>query len=46
LNLNPMVEIHVGDVKKKTSSKESTNCPFFDEVRFHVFFMPSHVLAT
>lgn len=32
LNLNPMVEIQVGDDRKKTSCKESTNCPYYDEV--------------
>ncbi|KAF6025306.1 hypothetical protein EB796_016391 [Bugula neritina] len=40
LNLNPMVEIHVGDVKKKTSSKESTNCPFFDEYFVFDYHLP------
>lgn len=32
LNLNPLVTIQIGDSSKKTSTKESTNCPFYDEV--------------
>ena len=32
LNLNPLVEIQCGDDKKMTTCKESTNCPYYDEV--------------
>ena len=32
LNMDPVVCIQVGDIKKYTSVKESTNCPYYNEV--------------
>lgn len=32
LNVNPVVCVQVGDVKKYTSVKESTSCPYYNEV--------------
>lgn len=32
LNMDPVVCIQIGDQKKYTSVKESTNCPYFNEV--------------
>lgn len=36
LNMDPVVCIQVGDQKKYTSVKESTNCPYYNEVS--IFF--------
>lgn len=36
LNMDPVVCIQVGDQKKYTSVKESTNCPYYNEVNFFV----------
>lgn len=33
LNVDPVVCVEVGDDKKYTSMKESTNCPYYNEVR-------------
>lgn len=33
LNMDPVVCIQVGDQKKYTSVKESTNCPYYNEVQ-------------
>lgn len=33
LNMDPVVCIQVGDQRKYTSVKESTNCPYYNEVR-------------
>lgn len=32
LNMDPFVCVQVGDQKKYTSVKESTNCPYYNEV--------------
>lgn len=32
LNMDPVVCIQVGDQRKYTSVKESTNCPYYNEV--------------
>lgn len=32
LNMDPMVCVEIGDDKKYTSMKESTNCPYYNEV--------------
>lgn len=32
LNMDPVVCIQIGDQKKYTSVKESTNCPYYNEV--------------
>lgn len=37
LNMDPVVCIQVGDQKKYTSVKESTNCPYYNEVSYHLF---------
>lgn len=40
LNMDPVVCIQVGDQKKYTSVKESTNCPYYNEVcSFLLFFI-------
>lgn len=33
LNMDPVVCVQVGDQRKYTSVKESTNCPYYNEVR-------------
>lgn len=33
LNMDPVVCVQVGDQKKYTAVKESTNCPYYNEVR-------------
>lgn len=35
LNMDPVVCVEIGDDKKYTSMKESTNCPYYNEVRAH-----------
>lgn len=35
LNMDPVVCVQVGEVKKYTSVKESTNCPYYNEVSNH-----------
>lgn len=38
LNMDPMVCVEIGDEKKYTSMKESTNCPYYNEVsQFDLF---------
>lgn len=32
LNMDPVVCVQIGDVRKYTSVKESTNCPYYNEV--------------
>jgi len=32
VNMDPVVCVQVGDQKKYTSVKESTNCPYYNEV--------------
>jgi len=36
LNMDPVVCVQVGDQKKYTSVKESTNCPYYNEVGFYI----------
>lgn len=36
LNMDPVVCVEVGDDKKYTSMKESTNCPYYNEVSVQV----------
>lgn len=31
-NMDPMVSVEIGEDKKYTSMKESTNCPYYNEV--------------
>jgi len=33
LNMDPVVCVQIGDQRKYTSVKESTNCPYYNEVR-------------
>ena len=42
LNMDPVVCVQVGDERnrKYTSVKESTNCPYYDEVRIYVNLGP------
>ncbi|XP_055909489.1 otoferlin-like isoform X1 [Eupeodes corollae] len=44
LNMDPVVCIQVGDQKKYTSVKESTNCPYFNEYFVFDFHMPPVML--
>ncbi|KAF5278108.1 hypothetical protein FQR65_LT03624 [Abscondita terminalis] len=44
LNMDPIVCIQVGDQKKYTSVKESTNCPYFNEYFVFDFHMPAIML--
>lgn len=41
LNMDPVVCVEVGDEKKYTSMKESTNCPYYNEVSLRI--PPSHM---
>lgn len=36
LNMDPVVCIQIGDQKKYTSVKESTNCPYYNEVCYSI----------
>lgn len=40
LNMDPVVCVQVGDQKKYTSVKESTNCPYYNEVRGYHLHCP------
>lgn len=45
LNMDPVVCIQVGDQKKYTSVKESTNCPYYNEVKQWIIrLVPCRVL--
>ncbi|XP_037920162.1 otoferlin-like isoform X1 [Hermetia illucens] len=44
LNMDPVVCIQIGDQKKYTSVKESTNCPYFNEYFVFDFHMPPVML--
>lgn len=44
LNMDPVVCVEVGDEKKYTSMKESTNCPYYNEVRLRIH--PTHISAS
>lgn len=46
LNMDPMVCVQVGDQRKYTSVKESTNCPYYNEVcvRARVCFFANNKL--
>lgn len=35
LNMDPLVCVEIGEEKKYTSMKESTNCPYYSEVSIH-----------
>lgn len=42
LNMDPVVCIQIGDQKKYTSVKESTNCPYYNEVSVLSQFLHSN----
>ncbi|KAK7502125.1 hypothetical protein BaRGS_00006489, partial [Batillaria attramentaria] len=44
LNMDPVVCVQVGDQKKYTSVKESTNCPYYSEYFVFDFHMPPVML--
>ena len=44
LNMDPVVCVQVGDQKKYTSVKESTNCPYYNEV--NQFFCTTNLYFT
>lgn len=46
LNMDPVVCVEIGDEKKYTSMKESTNSPYFNEVTFFCLLYYSSVCGT
>ncbi|KAJ0183679.1 hypothetical protein K1T71_000102 [Dendrolimus kikuchii] len=44
LNMDPVVCVQIGDVRKYTSVKESTNCPYYNEYFVFDFHMPPVML--
>ncbi|XP_019201691.1 otoferlin isoform X9 [Oreochromis niloticus] len=44
LNMDPVVCVEIGDDKKYTSMKESTNCPYYNEYFVFDFHVPPHVM--
>ena len=44
LNMDPVICVQVGDQKKHTSVKESTNCPYYNEYFVFDFNMPPSML--
>ncbi|XP_073975608.1 otoferlin-like isoform X1 [Rhodnius prolixus] len=44
LNMDPVVCVQVGDSRKYTSVKESTNCPYYNEYFVFDFHMPAVML--
>ncbi|XP_068610034.1 otoferlin [Brachionichthys hirsutus] len=44
LNMDPVVCVEVGDDRKYTSMKESTNCPYYNEYFVFDFHVPPHVM--
>lgn len=44
LNMDPVVCIQIGDQKKYTSVKESTNCPYYNEVSRFLFTLKNQQL--
>ncbi|XP_076013626.1 otoferlin-like [Genypterus blacodes] len=44
LNMDPMVCVEIGDDKKYTSMKESTNCPYYNEYFVFDFHVPPDVM--
>ncbi|XP_076803747.1 otoferlin-like isoform X4 [Clavelina lepadiformis] len=43
-NMDPIVVVQVGDDKKQTNQKESTNCPYYNEVFVFDYHVPKEVL--
>ncbi|XP_030026974.2 otoferlin [Manduca sexta] len=44
LNMDPVVCVQVGEIRKYTSVKESTNCPYYNEYFVFDFHMPPIIL--
>ncbi|KAK7907659.1 hypothetical protein WMY93_016271 [Mugilogobius chulae] len=44
LNMDPVVCVEIGDEKKYTSMKESTNCPYYNEYFVFDFHIPPDVM--
>ncbi|XP_055088362.1 LOW QUALITY PROTEIN: otoferlin [Periophthalmus magnuspinnatus] len=44
LNMDPVVCVDIGDEKKYTSMKESTNCPYYNEYFVFDFHVPPDVM--
>ncbi|KAL6477595.1 hypothetical protein MHYP_G00134300 [Metynnis hypsauchen] len=44
LNMDPVVCVEIGDEKKYTSMKESTNCPYYNEYFVFDFHLPPDVI--
>ncbi|XP_062857468.1 otoferlin isoform X2 [Trichomycterus rosablanca] len=44
LNMDPLVCVEIGDEKKYTSMKESTNCPYYTEYFVFDFHVPPDVM--
>ncbi|XP_060773958.1 otoferlin isoform X1 [Neoarius graeffei] len=44
LNMDPLVCVEIGDEKKCTSMKESTNCPYYNEYIVFDFHVPPDVM--
>ncbi|KAJ3613666.1 hypothetical protein NHX12_019912 [Muraenolepis orangiensis] len=44
LNMDPVVCVEIGDDKKYTSMKESTNCPYYNEYFVFDFHIPPDVM--
>ncbi|XP_072218044.1 otoferlin isoform X10 [Leuresthes tenuis] len=44
LNMDPVVCVEIGDEKKYTSMKESTNCPYYNEYFVFDFHVPPDVM--
>ncbi|XP_041832171.1 otoferlin isoform X7 [Melanotaenia boesemani] len=44
LNMDPVVCVEIGDDKKYTSMKESTNCPYYNEYFVFDFHVPPEVM--
>ena len=43
-NLDPVVMVQVGDDKKFTTQKESTNCPYYSEVFVFDYTSPKQII--
>ncbi|XP_043918777.1 otoferlin isoform X5 [Protopterus annectens] len=44
LNMDPVICVEIGDDKKYTSTKESTNCPYYNEYFVFEFHVPPDVM--
>jgi len=46
VNMDPVVCVQVGDQKRYTSVKESTNCPYYNEVSYRALKQTEVVSGT